>query len=662
MPKKRNGLDVDRFSSDFLQDKKGQITIFIIIGIVLLLAVMLIIFLSKELARVPSEVVPLENVAVDSLISTCLERTGEDALDLLGLQGGYIEVPEEISGNGYVHLRLSPAHVLPYWAYGESLNIQSLTVIKERIDRYIEDNLRNCVFGAGAFSQAYDLIERSGITADTKIVDAGVLFNVNWDIEIRDKGGEKVAEAVNHAAESPVKLKDLQETAVAIVTAEMRDLKMEDLVQDLLSLDHPNVPLVGLDFSCSAKKWKISEVEQTIKKMIRLNLGELKIKGTDFVNFPDSQPYYQNHYIWNVDNDLKQEQVATLFSFQENYPFSFNVAPRSGAYLQSTSLGTKNQLLNFFCMQNWKFAYTLDFPVKVEIKDETTGYNFNIAFTVHLKNNIPDRSSAYNGVPPTFFDSFNDEDYCQAAKIPMTVKTFELVENNQTGVYDRQPLDGVDISLSCLNYQCAMGKSEYNFLGMGDISAYRTNFPYCVGGIVRGEKLSYKDGWQRVLTENNAEVELELVPTYDFPAEKIKVVKHEYDGPGDIGAGEELNENEIALVKIGFGHNVAETQSRFHEANLIYFQQVDPNQVAQDSLNFLAKADFAYNLEIILLDGETFIGGYKGLWDVPWAELSSAQELVFHVLTKSGASEDQSVELLLGLQNFSAEIPAPEIR
>ena len=299
MHKKRDRkVSFSQTSNSSSYSKKGQITVFIILGILLLLALILVLTLKSEIfAFKTEEIIPTEKGKVENFIITCMDQIGEDALFKIGVQGGYIEIPEQIARDQGRSIVLSPFISLPYWAIGPTTYIPSLDEIKERMDIYMEENLRECLFEMDAFNEKYDLIEKSDITADTKIVDAKVIFGVHWDIEVKNKAGEVVSEVIDHIAESPVKLKRLHETAVTVIEKEMNTLKLEDITQDLIALEHPNVPVNGIELRCSKKTWNIDKVEETLMNMLRINVRELKVEGTDFVEFPDDFPYYQNHYV-----------------------------------------------------------------------------------------------------------------------------------------------------------------------------------------------------------------------------------------------------------------------------------------------------------------------------------------------------------------------------
>ena len=55
------------------------------------------------------------------------------------------------------------------------------------------------------------------------------------------------------------------------------------------------------------------------------------------------------------------------------------------------------------------------------------------------------------------------------------------------------------------------------------------------------------------------------------------------------------------------------------------------------------------------------IGGYKGNWTVPWDKLQSANEIVLHTIAERGASDDELFALMLGISDFSKDLPAHEL-
>ena len=667
--KKRYKLDVIRAFSAKPRSKKGQITIFIILGILMLLALVLVIALKKEVISFKTEeIIPTEKGKVENFITTCMDQVGEDALLIIGSQGGYIKIPEDSLNDANYGLKISPIHTVPFWASGPNVNVPSILLIKERIDTYIEENLRPCLFDLEAFQESYDLIEKSDITANTEIVESKVIFNVHWDVEVRNKGGEVVSEVINHVTENPAKLKRLHKLAERIIEKEMDTLKLEDLTQDLIALEHPKVPAAGMTLSCNKKTWSVKEAEETLLELVRVNLRQLRIKDTDVVEFPtnyypayeDGLTYYDNHYVWDLGDDYADSDVNVIFNFDSSFPYVFAVTPVSGSKLKSSSLGGAEQL-SFLCIQSWKFTYDLMYPVTVNLRDETTGYNFNMAFTVHLVANQPSRGNPESR-PSYMFPTETLEDYCVQRKVPMTVKTYEFVENGQ-GVAYTEDLDEVDVEFSCLQYQCEIGKTEYDYAGLG-YAGFSTNFPYCVGGILRGTKDSYKEDWQRVVTKDGQEVELNLIPTIKVPLSKIKIVKHELFIGGDLlfGNAESATQDELALITMKLQPWNYSEKEITHDINFVRSSGLSDQFLEDQKVELMAKADFTYDVEVHVFNEEEFVGGYKGEWTVPWNKLENVNEIIFHTITKKNPNEDEMVELMLGLKEHSLILPKPEVK
>ncbi|MDP3639955.1 MAG: hypothetical protein Q8R53_02005 [Nanoarchaeota archaeon] len=640
-------------------NKKGQVTVFIILGILLLMAVVLVIVFRKEIVQFkPEEVLPTERGKVQQFITACLETLGNEAVARAGQQGGYVQVPEEIATAANLHLKTAPFLLVPFWAYGETLRIPSLEEVEEGLDGHIERGLRECLLGTTAFQERYDLLERSPITAETQATNEKVLFNVLWVVEIRDKAGNFITELREHSADSDVKLKNAYDVARRIVEREMREVKFEDLTQDLLALESPNVPLSGLEVGCTQKTWRISDVKAALQELLRVNIGQVRIEGTDVLEFPEGFPYYENHYSWNLGDDLREPKVSVVFRYSPTFPFAFDVRPRGGTTLRSSPLGSNNELVSFFCLQTWKFVYDVSYPVLVELRDETTGYTFKTAFTVHLNNNLPDRSAAAAPETTLFFDAVNDEEYCQESqKVLMAAFTYSLVDNDR-GVYNAEPLEDVDLRFTCIRYECPIGKTEYDFAGLGDVAAYRTNFPYCVGGILRGTRDGYKESWKRVVTAPGRETELYLAPLFPFSPANMQVLKHQVDDSGRIRTTAPLEEGEKALVKLSF--TKANELEPFHEQTFVIDPAAQEISSKQD-VQLLAEADFTYDLEVLIFAEGTFVSGYQGKWTPPWRDLQQAQEIIFHTASAEELDDEERLLFFAALEEKSSGVAAPEM-
>ena len=204
-----------------------------------------------------------------------------------------------------------------------------------------------------------------------------------------------------------------------------------------------------------------------------------------------------------------------------------------------------------------------------------------------------------------------------------------------------------------------MGETKFNYAQSGYQAGLQTNFPYCVGGAMIGAKEGYKEDFVRVVTEPGKTAELNLVPLYEFPVKGIKIVKHDFKGPGaTLGQPEELDKDELALVRM----KVMKEGEIFHEIEQVIGESLSSEVVEEQKMELLAKANFKYDVEINLFKGKELTGGYKYNWTIPWSELEQAQEITFHTLARESGSEEELFDLLANMGQYSNYIPQPEIK
>ena len=119
--------------------KRGQISLFILIGIILVVLIGVIIYLlsSQDVEREPEE---FTQQAVEKLVESCVERTGEDALKFMGLQGG------EAYPIGYPEYLQIGTFILPYHYYhGFNLMLPLDSVEEDQLGRYFAEEMEDCL-------------------------------------------------------------------------------------------------------------------------------------------------------------------------------------------------------------------------------------------------------------------------------------------------------------------------------------------------------------------------------------------------------------------------------------------------------------------------------------------------------------------------------------
>ncbi len=621
-----------------MKQKKAQITIFIIIGIILLLTVALFIFLRQEITFFrPREVVPPELVPVVNFMDNCLNELGTEAAHIIGSTGGYIEFPESIKQDPFASISLAPFDIerarIPFWYYEGQRRVPTLEFIEDQMNHYIEDNYRECINNLTEFKQQYNITELGPLIIRIKLEEENTPIELSFPLEIADRLGKRIAKIETRTVTLPFRIKRAHSLATAIMEEEETDMKLEDITMDLIAID-PDIPYSDMAFSCPKKRWKIEDIENKIKLLLRTNLDEIRIGKTDYREVPEDKPYIFNHYIWYV-TDLSYTDLTASFTFDEKWPFYLYIRPNKGTYLES-GMQKGFDMISWLCVQTWKFTYDMRFPVLATVTDKTSGYRFNFAFRVLVDHNQGNRES----FPVTEFlfeTKPTEEEYCGRRVHDINVYTFDNVSVH--GVEDYIEIADVDLSYTCLKYTCPLGKTEWT--DGGAVSSLTAKFPYCVLGILRGKKEGYKDAHLFMSSETPRDVRLYLTPIKEV--KRYSVVKHPDLNPL---LEQPLSEGESATITINRpGHST--------------YGAYPVN--AELPLTFLAEADFNYTLQIYLTDQQGIKGGYTAEWNPKWRYLKDAEQIVFHVIYTMDAGEEERFAFITNIEANSILVPEPEI-
>ncbi len=150
-----------------MENKRGQITLFIIIGIVILFGVFIILFLVQQTRQIPAppvEKVPLEVESIRLYVQNCVDSTSELGWTAIGLKGGMMEEPR----NKFVE---PPFEFLTSSTRG-AYAFPTLDEVKTQYDLYMKDSLRSCA------NNFVDFVEQ-GYRFTQGEINAQVIFSQN---------------------------------------------------------------------------------------------------------------------------------------------------------------------------------------------------------------------------------------------------------------------------------------------------------------------------------------------------------------------------------------------------------------------------------------------------------------------------------------------------
>ena len=166
--------------------KRGQITFFIVLGIVILVVIAFLFFV-KGLYKIPERekviLVPTQKDPVEKYVESCIIKTANEALDRIYLYGGYIDQTHYIKDYNKIPL-------FTYTSEDVMYNIQPhLKEINYRTSEYVKNNLLNCVDFTDFRNQGYNIQDGSSVDKVVlDIQDNKIIFNIDYVVDVERSG------------------------------------------------------------------------------------------------------------------------------------------------------------------------------------------------------------------------------------------------------------------------------------------------------------------------------------------------------------------------------------------------------------------------------------------------------------------------------------------
>ncbi len=159
--------------------KKGQVTVFIILGIVILLVIAGVIFL----LRTPVEEIENKNIEeintnpITFFVENCVTKTTTNGVRDLGIQGGYYKVVPENAVKEF-------AFDIPRYSAKSNQKIISKEVFAQELSTYVHDHLGECIQHFNVFAKEYNIKELDDYSAEVEIVPKKMIVRLNYPLEI----------------------------------------------------------------------------------------------------------------------------------------------------------------------------------------------------------------------------------------------------------------------------------------------------------------------------------------------------------------------------------------------------------------------------------------------------------------------------------------------
>ncbi|MDA3856480.1 MAG: hypothetical protein PF569_09570 [Candidatus Woesearchaeota archaeon] len=625
-----------------LKKNKAQISIFIIIGVILIIVLSFLFFSGKYELFIPHDT-KIKN-QVSEIVEDCVYDATSRGVFLLGFQGGYIEIPLDVAANPSKHADFGS--IIPNWD-SERGDIPTILSMQRELENFVKEEAYSCVYNNLNNMTNFDISidEKDTFEVESRINDHNVVVESYFNVKFNEKNSEEILTVSDYYVKlDNTRLGSLYKLAVEVYNHEGSTYVFEDLIIDQIRSadnygDPESMPTEGMSFSCSNKIWTKEQLKKNLANLNNNNFRYLYFDGTyskeslyqssfneDYGTL-GLRDYFDKNYVvdmgninsdfanYNVEVFMPSTEITNSEGYFQSYPYrEFEVSPSSGQIVRSmemeVDLGAK---IPIPCIQVYHHLYDLDYDLIVKLTDYSEDGNYDIfqfPLRIIVENNEPKKVSFTSIVQEP--RTFNLDAYCNDESYEYPLKVIAL---DNYGNY----LDRVNVSYKCINLKCDMGETKIpsNVLGYPKPELV-TDYPFCIGGKVIGEKEGYFTAEQRVNTDSSLLkrevffgenfVELEMIPiiSYDVDVETF-LVKYA-DGQGD----RIMDESEGSVII-----TVENKELKFDSTAMW------PN--GGDFLNkieFLDDPEVVYNVSIVFMDAESQLRGLLELEDFS-PELSS---------------------------------------
>ncbi len=439
-----------------MMEKKGQITLFIIVAIILLFSAALVLFIRERITQVPEatvgrmvEEVPAQFQPVQQYVVQCLDQVGRDAVRRVGAHGGYIGTTEddfEYSGRMFRIdplgadptssdvLSFSPDWHIPYWWHMSTPNtcrddcaFESLKPplrkeddpqlsVEAQMERYIQARIGDCLGDFGAFRRQGITITPSGEPrAYVTIARDDLLVSLEYPLEITTGGSSQEVRFFSRIFD--VNLEKMFDLAQHIVKVESQEQFLEHDVLNLIAAyqgyttaDLP--PMAGAQMGqFTATRWLRTNVQRRLQDIISQHSEALQVLNTrnyNYITFGDGlrnlrrSALYAKKTIWLNTTKLFWDYDVNV-QYLPQWPIYFYISP--GEIITAREGGASLISIVPIPYQRYDLPYDVSVPYLFEVRDPyafgNEGFSLYFALEGNVRNNLPLRADSFMIKSPT---------------------------------------------------------------------------------------------------------------------------------------------------------------------------------------------------------------------------------------------------------------------
>ena len=517
-----------------MKSRKAQIAIFIILAILIVAGVALF-FVFKDRILQPS--IPKELEPVYSYYLSCLQGETENAVAILGTQGGYIETPDFSAGSEYMPFSSELSFLgmgVPYWHYVsgngiEKEQIPSKEKMQEQLNNYLNERLNECDFSE--FEQQGIIVDFGEADVSTSIEENSVSLDVNQDLSITD--GEITWNGNSHSVSIDSSLGKFYDLATKIYSNNKEKMFLENYGVDILRL---YAPVDGSEIGCSPKIWMVDNVRKDLIVALENNIPAIKLKGD----------YYTNADKYFVQDIGENVNFGVNFMYSREWPMKMEVWPSEDDILIAEPVGLQEGMgMLGFCYTPYHFVYDFAFPVMIQLYSGSEIFQFPVV--VSIDKNNPRKALDVEGLPDVV------PELCEHKNTRINVYTYNT------------NLDPVPakIKFKCFDTQCNIGDTELE----GQDAVLNADFPQCANGFIIASAEGYKTKKYQISTVQEGDANIVLDRKYKLG---LEIQKEGQKIENDFAVVTFTKDNEIQTISYPEIKEIELTEGQYEIKTYVY--------------------------------------------------------------------------------------------
>ncbi|MCK5281816.1 MAG: hypothetical protein KAK00_00235 [Nanoarchaeota archaeon] len=661
--------------------KKAQITIFVILGLVIVFSAVLFLTIKgsierKEIAPGISMIVeelPSEFLPVQPFIEKCIEKTAKEGLIILGQRGGYIYTDKLNPGasatdGDSIRFSAQSDMIIPYWFYlasdneciGECefkskklpLKKSAMTdSVEDQLSRYIEENIGECFDGFKSMKElSFVVEEKASLKAKTIIAENDIVVTLDYPLAVSRQNSK--IELSDFYINIDLNLKKIYTMAGYITELEKDYRFLERLTQNLIvgfSGKDPRKlpPMSDASFEINNRiRWSKSQVRNNVRSMISSYIPMLRQVGTLNWQELQTESIYMDklyNYGMSIPNNVSINDVSVGFDYLDFWDLYFDlncngeVCEPESAFTDLLPIG----------LQRYNFAYDISYPVLVGIEDPSAfnnqGYTFNFMLESNMRNN--------KAMPAIFEPLPSVEDSRSTLLCNENKRTSGKVNIQILDSLTDEKLDNVEIIYDCIE-SCYIGDTKEG--------ALETQLPVCFGGTLSFRKQGYEAAYLPYdsYLEKQDSLEISLNPKKEF---KLSIKKKEISKQDNewLFNNAELDLDDCEIAMIIFSKEEADKETIFEMIEL-----------KKDSGQNVKLPQGTYELELNLIcEDEYYIPAdkrdYEGeeieIDELKVSSIVTGRTLLNYTLTKEDLNKETLTLFVLSADIYSIPVEARKI-